>query len=287
MKTLCMSHLLQDEKFLEELIVMTECDQFKDVRSSIINADTFRLGYKTFRYLEAFHFTSLLLYQSCNQMSMMYEENVNVVKRILRTVYDSGEENRMICETINTLVKSAMEEVCKENNYENVVLEMLWKFIIDKKVDCQNNDFLTNAWRNQCPQTIMWLQENVKEPNCLQMEQCFLSICRSHGVHKASWILKLNPKSAQNKINMYKVFNKASESRRGSLVDVIWKWEERILEDYKHDEQSHLNITTANVKKNFANMVMDGILKEHDFRSELFTWAYSTFIPHEIFLIRP
>ncbi|VDI39067.1 Hypothetical predicted protein [Mytilus galloprovincialis] len=283
-KTLCMSHLLQDKKFLEAFMEMIECDQFKDVRSSIIKAENYRLGYKTFKYLEAFHFTSLLLYQSCNQLSMMYEENVNLIKRVLQAICDSGEDKREICETINTLVKSAVEEVCKENNEGNVVLEMLWKFVIDKKVDCRNTNFLMNAWRNQCPQTVMWLQENVKEPNVLQMELCFLSICRSLGVDKASWIFKVNPNSAQNKLNMYKVFKIASERKGDCLVDVerIWQqWEERILEDYKHDE--HLNESAVNVKKNFAIMIMNGIEEEKKFGSELFIWANKTFIPHETY----
>lgn len=282
-KTLCLSPLLQDKNFLEAL--MTECD----VRSSIIKAGNYRLGYKTFKYLQAFHFTSLLLYHTCNQLSMMCEENVNVIKRVLQAICDSGEENRKdsgkdnrtICETIHILVKSAMEEVCNENNHENVVLEMLWKFIIDKKVDCKNTNFLMNAWRNQCPQTVMWLQENVKEPNVLQMEQCFLSICRSLGFLKTNWIFEMNPNSAP--INMYKVFKIASERKGDCLEDVkrIWQWEERILEDYKHDE--NLNENIVNVKKNFANMVMNGILKENKFKSQLFIWAHSTFIPHETY----
>lgn len=280
-KILCMSPLLQDKNFLQ--VLLTECDQFKDLKSSIKRAKNFRLGYKTYEYLEAFHFTSQLLYQSCKQLSMMYEANVNVIKVILEKVRDSVKGKSEISQTINTLVKSAMEEVCKENNEGNVVLEMLWKFIVDEKVDCQYNNFLMNAWQNQCPQTVIWLQENIIEPNCLKIEQCFLSICRFGDVQKANWIFEQNPKSGQNKINMYKVFQKATERKGDCLQEVtnIWKWKERILEDYKHNE--HLNENTDNVIKNFANMVMNGILKENKFKSQLFIWADSTFIPHETY----
>ncbi|CAC5381170.1 unnamed protein product [Mytilus coruscus] len=283
-KTLCMSPLLQDENFLNAL--MNACDQLSiHIYAQTVNV---KLGYDKNGTLKVFHLPSVLLHQSCRQLSMMYSENVKVVKTIFLKLCHTGEkedslaveEKEEFCQTINTLVKFSMEELCKDNIDKNVVLELLWKFIMDKKVDCKYNNFLMNAWRNQCSKTVIWLQENIREPDCLQIEQCFPDICCFGDVHKASWIFDQNPKSGQNKISMYKVFNKALE-RRPDLLDYMWKWEERILEDYKQDEQLHADASTANVKKNIANMVMEIALKEVHLTSELFRWACDTFKPHK------
>lgn len=170
-KTLCMSPLLQDENFLNALMI--ECDRL----SITIYGQTFNVTQSYDRIgsiIKVFHFPSILLYQSCRQLSMMYRENVKVVKTIFRKLCHTGEkedslhtdfEKEEICQAINTLVRFSMEELCKENIDEHEVLEMLWKFIMDKEVDCQYNQFLMNAWRYQCPKTVIWLQENIREPN--------------------------------------------------------------------------------------------------------------------------
>lgn len=61
---------------------------------------------------------------------------------------------------------------------------------------------------------------------------------------------------------MYNVFNQALERRRYYLMENIWKWENMILEDYRHDKQLNPNKNHADVKKNFANMFMNDVLKE-------------------------
>lgn len=276
-KTLCMSPLLQDENFLNAL--MFECDQLSiDIYFQTVNV---KFGFDKIGSIKKFHLPSMLLHQSCRQLSMMFRENVKVVKMILQKVRDSREENVEICETINKLVMFSMEEFCKENIDEKEVLELMWNFIMEKEVDCYYNQFLMNAWRNQCTQTVIWLQENVKTQNCLQMEECYLDIFEFLGEHKANWFLEQIPKSKQNKINMYNVFNQALERRRYSLMENIWKWENMILEDYRHDKQLNPNKNHADVKKNFANMFMNDVLKESIVRNEPFMWAFNTFKPHE------
>ncbi|VDH89982.1 Hypothetical predicted protein [Mytilus galloprovincialis] len=282
-KTLCMSPLLQDENFLMELMIA--CDKLLRYRYSVFaQTETFNFGYDKIDSLEAFHFPSLLLYQSCRQLSMMYGENVKVVKTIFQKVSDSREANKdhvEISQTINKLVRFSMEELCKENNDVNAALEMLWKFIIDNGIDCQYNDFLKNALRNQCPQTVIWLRENVIEPNCLQMEKCFIDICLIPDVDKADWFLEhvRENRTEQNPFNLYGAFKEALHRNSESLMKVIWKWEERILEDYRH---LYPDIDIENSKKKIANMVMDISLNEQNIRShsEIFSWANDIFKPH-------
>lgn len=275
-KTLCMSPLLQDENFLKELLMA--CDQLE--YPEISPYDNFKLGFDKKGSLKAFHFPSLLLHQSCRQLSLMKEENVEVVKMIFQKVCDSRAEKVEICQTINWLVKFSMEELCKENIDKNVVLELLWKFIMDKKVDSENNEFLMNAWRYQCSKTVTWLQENVRD---LQMEQCFVKIFLFIGVHKTSWILEHNPTSRQNRISMYKVFHEVLKFGKRPLMEDIWQLEVRILEDYKHDEQLQAIESTANVKKMFANKVIKIALKEVCLTSIPFKWACDTFKPHQLY----